>query len=667
MKKPIVFCLAMVFLALSISLHARNYYFSSNGNDNHNGITQSTPWQSLEKIRECTLKPGDSVLFKCGDVFTGSVLIKTSGTEKRPIVFTSYGTGPRPVIKGSVSLNGWIQSSAGIFEIQPDTLVRGLYLGNSRMTPARFPNRGFLFMGNSLKDAVGFIDQGLSQPDGYWNGATVRYRGNWQAGNAVVVEFSGGKVRVSDNALQEFNFRCGYYFDNKPELLDTCNEWFFNASSRILSFMPDDPSLLNSVNAVIHDNGFTLEKNVSYITFSNLRIEKYDAYGISCKGGNGFICIENNSVSDINGTAIHFDELSKGALIKDNQINRCTGRGIYAFEPDGFTISDNRIKSIGFNYGYGITGVHGMVGIAVVNREVDKAPGDIIARNNTICRNFLDSIGYVGIRCDGTQSRVEENVVRNTMLCLNDGGAIYCWATGPNYSFDNVIRNNIVYNCQGNVVGAEPGPDGNMARGIYLDNYVYNIMVEGNTVANVSHAGIYINDGSHDNQVRNNTVFNTSVGICVNVYSKPGETYNHRIENNIVCGIMPTQRAVGLIDWTKPNTDGLARFVNNSYINLREKFLFQNDFEIENKTIKIRQVFQFQQWQSIKGHDLTGVLICDGSNPEKYSGVKLLTNETLGQKSITLGNESCFLPDGSRLDSEVVIAPLGSTILLLKN
>ncbi|NJK87288.1 MAG: hypothetical protein HC906_16210 [Bacteroidales bacterium] len=89
---------------------------------------------------------------------------------------------------------------------------------------------------------------------------------------------------------------------------------------------------------------------------------------------------------------------------------------------------------------------------------------------------------------------------------MNDGGAIYCWATGPHYTHHNIIRNNIVFNCIGNIHGTQPGIDGNMARGIYLDNNVYNILVEGNTVVNVSHAGIYINDGSHDNQIKQNTV-----------------------------------------------------------------------------------------------------------------------------------------------------------------
>ncbi|NJK87287.1 MAG: hypothetical protein HC906_16205 [Bacteroidales bacterium] len=60
---------------------------------------------------------------------------------------------------------------------------------------------------------------------------------------------------------------------------------------------------------------------------------------------------------------------------------------------------------------------------------------------------------------------------------------------------------------------------------------------------------------------------------------------------------------INLIDWTKPNTDNLALLNKNIYINLNENFLFQDDYEIENKSIKIKKTFQFKQWQDHKQQD----------------------------------------------------------------
>jgi len=81
------------------------YYISNAGDDNNDGLTESTPWQTLSKVSAAainggTLQPGSKLLFRKGDTFTGQLIIGCSGTEENPIEIGSYGTGDKPILTG---------------------------------------------------------------------------------------------------------------------------------------------------------------------------------------------------------------------------------------------------------------------------------------------------------------------------------------------------------------------------------------------------------------------------------------------------------------------------------------------------------------------------------------------------------------------------------------
>ncbi|MCR8660415.1 LamG-like jellyroll fold domain-containing protein [Paenibacillus endoradicis] len=108
----IVFALMLTLLAPALSpsvAHAASgttYYISSSeGNDNNNGTSESSPWQSLDKVNSQKFQAGDKVLFKAGDVWNGSIKLRnTSGTKDAPIVFDKYGSidvNVRPIINGN--------------------------------------------------------------------------------------------------------------------------------------------------------------------------------------------------------------------------------------------------------------------------------------------------------------------------------------------------------------------------------------------------------------------------------------------------------------------------------------------------------------------------------------------------------------------------------------
>ncbi len=77
------------------------YLSSSSGSDDNDGMTPSTPWASLNKFNNLELVPGDSILFKSGDVFLGQlILFEESGLESNPIFIGKYGGDLQPVLDG---------------------------------------------------------------------------------------------------------------------------------------------------------------------------------------------------------------------------------------------------------------------------------------------------------------------------------------------------------------------------------------------------------------------------------------------------------------------------------------------------------------------------------------------------------------------------------------
>lgn len=71
-----------------------NYYFdATNGNDQQDGLSESSAWKSLDKIDQLNLKPGDQILLKRGEQFTGTIDFTAQGTAHAPILIGAYGEG----------------------------------------------------------------------------------------------------------------------------------------------------------------------------------------------------------------------------------------------------------------------------------------------------------------------------------------------------------------------------------------------------------------------------------------------------------------------------------------------------------------------------------------------------------------------------------------------
>ena len=105
---------------LSCQAQAATYHMSIVGDDGNDGKTPQTAWRTLDRVNSAALAPGDSVLFRRGDVWRGQ-LRPCSGDDTAPVTYGAFGEGDKPVLLGSVEKNraqDWKDEGGSIWSTQ---------------------------------------------------------------------------------------------------------------------------------------------------------------------------------------------------------------------------------------------------------------------------------------------------------------------------------------------------------------------------------------------------------------------------------------------------------------------------------------------------------------------------------------------------------------------
>ena len=179
--------IVVLFLAV-YNVNSVNYYISASLGDDSRTSAQArsilTPWKTLSKLNSSMsiLLPGDSVLFKRGDLFSGSIVITKSGNASSQITFSAYGQGVKPVISGLTSLASWLSQGSNVWEADCPACganVNNLLLNNSSQQLGRYPNlkdanRGYLFFEAHNSNTQSTDNQLPAIPN--WTGAEVVVR-----------------------------------------------------------------------------------------------------------------------------------------------------------------------------------------------------------------------------------------------------------------------------------------------------------------------------------------------------------------------------------------------------------------------------------------------------------------------------------------------------------
>ncbi|WP_242067704.1 malectin domain-containing carbohydrate-binding protein [Cyclobacterium marinum] len=610
MKASLFTLVILISLAMSISHgYAANYYIShEKGDDNRTSKeaqNPNTPWQSIDKINSIFnyLKPGDAILFNRGEVFYGTLHIKSSGTTTSPIKIGAYGSGSKPVITSLKTLSGWKSIGNGIYESTKsiDTKSVEVVLINGEIHElGRYPNsdvanEGYLKIesvnGNYLLSSS---DLGGSPS---WNGGEVVIKKNqWVIDTHEITSHSGGQVKFNaSNSAYPVEKDFGFFIQNHIKTLDTFGEWYFNPTTRKINiyFGNQNPSSMK-VEVSTLDNLLIKDYRDANITIENLNFKGVNADAIRLEGGKNIKIFDSEiNFVGVNGIlALSVVDLQ----IERNNFTNTYNNGMYLrYGNDNAIIKDNEIRKTALIAGRTQNQDAAGIGIFAYGEKV-------LVQNNIVINS-----GFNGIQFSGNYSIVKNNYIDTFCQIKGDGGGIYTFGGVKYQGFKGrKIEGNIVVNSIGSR-GGIPDKGVNyrpLAEGIFLDDHSNNIEITGNTVGNTENNGLKMSNVNNI-LVENNTFFNSHTSITLGNNVIGDDTRGVTINNNQLFAKTADQNTYN-INTHKDDLEIMAEFDRNYFFRpLGDAFSIYNEYTKNGKSIA--SIDNLKQWTEKFGKDKNSV------------------------------------------------------------
>lgn len=516
-SSPMRTTLSVVIFFYTFTTNAANYYFSSNSGSDTYTIAQAqnpaTPWQTITKFNAvfASLQPGDSVLFKRGESFYGSMIISRSGTHTLRIFIGAYGSGKRPRITGFQSITSWIPIGQGIYENTCASCPGNLNLilfDDSLQPMGRYPKLGSANGGYLILDShVGTTSITSSQISGAANfvgGEIVIRKYQWILDRGRITGQSQQNITYTpfpSPGHLDFTYEPidghGFFFQNHENTLSQLGDWCFESNTKKFKmyFGAENPNAY-SVKVTISETLVDITSR-SYIVFDNLSFEGSNSKTFNVATSSD-IQITNCDIDFSGVDAIYVsNSVSNGITVSSCSISHSNNNGISSNNARGWIIQNNKIENTGMIRGAGLSGDGQYNAMAY------------IGENSLVEYNRVKRTGYLGINFQGNSIRIKNNFIDSFCMIKTDGGGIYTY--GEKTKTGRTIVGNIVINGVGDRFGlsvdARTNPYSGDVTGIYLDGGATNVEITGNTVAFCDYSGLHL--GSTQNAVLlNNTLYN---------------------------------------------------------------------------------------------------------------------------------------------------------------
>ncbi|WP_298225033.1 right-handed parallel beta-helix repeat-containing protein [Flavobacterium sp.] len=304
MKRIFLFLFAVVLTPT----FAINYYVSPTGNDNNNGLSSSTPFQTLDYAASLTI-PGDTVFLMNG-IHTSSLPnnnilnIYNSGTEASRITYTNF-PGETPILKmfgnnwGGIALQG-----ADYITVEGITII-----GNNDNISLEYAQSQQLNTSNpsTSGNGIGIVPE-------YNNDANkphhniVRNCTVSKCGGGGIYTYNADYTTIENNTVSE----CGWYSPYDNSGISMYQNWNSDTFTGIKNYIV----------------GNTCYRNENYIPFF--------AVG-SITDGNGIIIDDGRNTQNGSTLGIYTAQ----TYIANNLIFDNGGRGIHCYESDNVIIVNN--------------------------------------------------------------------------------------------------------------------------------------------------------------------------------------------------------------------------------------------------------------------------------------------------------------------------------------
>ena len=568
------------------------FYVAVDGNDENPGTIDApfaTPERARDAIRELKANGGypDSgvtVYFRGGDYSISSTFelnAQDSGTLSGPNVYKAY-PGETVTFMGGKTLDASkfvpisddnvkkrLKRSAQSAVLQLSLPEQGitdygeekpygfaqnvlpapmeLFLGDKALTVARYPNEGFIPMGEVIDP--GTIDSPGSfistyddiirwaEPEKAW--ASGCFAAGYTDNTVKIASVDqDGKVTLSTGIygnIETGSYYCTHFYYNVLEELDNPGEYYVDTDNGILYLYPTEDYLTSKMYVSMLEEPIVAIEDASYVNISGINFEGTRGMGIYMEKG------EHNQILDctfknMGNVAISIGKSAmspnhvqhqfpapeqlqsriignvKGLLYETQHINReggfnhvIEGCTIYNMGSGGIIAgSGDRINLIPSN-------------IKIVNNEIH----DVNRRDKTykppiwldgmgiqVAHNKIYNIPSMAIHIMGNDHIIEYNEIFNCVTNSDDMGAIYA---GRNPSeLGNVIR----YNYFHDNGKPDTAPGGIGQQSIFWDDQECNVTIFGNLFVRAGHSSAFkTNQPTRYNTFENNVLVDSVQAI----------------------------------------------------------------------------------------------------------------------------------------------------------
>ncbi len=516
-------------LTLALLLHviagrSANWYFSASMGDDGRSVEDAhraaTPWRSIGKLNTemSRFSPGDSIFFRCNDVFNGPLRVTTSGSPGHPIVFTCFGQGAPPLFSAFRVVAELSGTEHGIMRVNISGMkeVLNIVRINGVVTAmGRYPNR---------------LPVATRIPAGDWSGGEIVIRKDrWEIDRHPLVAVRGDSVYYADAGVNIAKAASGFFIQNCAAALDVPGEWYFNTANQQLGVFAREESGTKPVIEISEDQQLLIAEGVSDLVFSWIHFTGANQHGIYLRRGQR-ICIRDCAISYSGVAGICARDCS-GLEINRVKINASSNNACDINNTDHLLVSDCIITNTGMVAGSGQPGSGSYEALL------------LSGSNQTIIGNRIIGTGYIPITFDGSDIEIANNLLDSFGSVKDDGGGIYTWNNRKPVAVhhNRVISHNIILHA----LGAATGTDDKAGRmhGIYLDDNADHVQVTANTIAHGAAYGIYIHN-ANSIRIDSNLVFDNAVQLAMIHDEIAGPVYSMEIRNNTLVKKIPSQALI---------------------------------------------------------------------------------------------------------------------------
>ncbi len=605
------------------------------GLDSNNGLSPATAVKTLGRVNELELDGTiRKVFLKRGQSWEGTIEVKAGGSAARPVIYSAYGVGDKPVIDGSQVITGWTHDTGNIYKKTMDKPVTQLFVGGQKMQVARLTKTGYSNITARTSNSVFTINADSNVPDNYYRHCTVIMRTKaWLSNTRLVTASTGSTITIDispvDAAKWEFEVvvpdtgkKQSVLLMNKRAFLNAPGEWCQDAETNtIYLWKPDGtpPTDLEVRGSVFADGILCNAKN--YVQIKNIEFRHQKEKGVNIIGVlSNYILVNGCHFTRQNNYGIYAQpNTGQYHNYGRNTFSDINGNAIYGYNLGFTTVEDNEISKTGLFADWGI-GYN-------MGSAIEISTGDSVGKN-VIRYNKITESGYNGIMWRGLAD-IYNNFVKNSCLAKGDGGGIYSGSATTSYS---QILSNIVDGVLGNSEASLR--TSNYGFGIYIDEKSIDVTAEHNIVLNCSDANVFLHKPDKS-KVRYNILFNGRYNfMCANPAKEPNFIPSgiSDFENNLCITGAATDdfepRQLNLFE--KIATVG---FTGNTFING-----FANNLVFRGTD---QAYINFDAWKTFSGHNNAGSYT--GTLLQAEAGQRVVYNATKEPQNWYINNAADVL------------------------